>query len=326
MSTKPECGIAASCPVPVASRQCSACVYRSPLPPPEILVLMATRNERNWLKRTCESVQKTTRWLSEIIVRDDGSDWPQEVPSGVILERNPEPIGCAASRHQLSHNLRGKKFAFFVDPHMEFQDRQLDCMARIAQLTGSIVYAGCNGHYACDLMREDGILRSKWRKREHVLALHKRYQEATSFMGACYCFPTDILAQLGGWLYLPGLRGWDEEAMSILALKHGLTILADTGVQSYHEFREQPGDPKSPKCEYAVPAYDFYLNLAFAYRIVFEDALWTTMQPALRSFGVPRKCLREAERDGKEYGERVKERCKLNDLEFLLRIVPASET
>ena len=274
-----------------------------------ITVVIVARNER-LLPRTIESIRRAAP-EAKILVLDDASDIPIR---GAFL-RHDVAQGCPTSRYEACQHV-DTEMTFLMDGHMRVQPGDIQTVAEVAMLTGGIAYAGCNGHYAANLKHDCKILRAKWADKpaEDVV-------RTTAFMGAFYGIDTELLRTLGGWLALPGIWGCDEEAMSILAHKHGVPIHAVTSIQTWHDFRNKP--------PYPLPYQSYQLNLAAMHRLLFEDSTWAHWRKELadlwlddhdgsmRHVPVPEAILRTVEQpEWVDYGQQIRARCKLTDSEF----------
>lgn len=269
------------------------------------------------LVKTCQSIKLAEPKLHQLIVVDDASEPPEEFST----VRNKERTGVAGSRHIGCQAATGGVVGL-CDAHMEFKTGMISDMARVAMRTGAIVYAGCNGHHLAGLRWEGGILRGKWRPTRRYREEGKRFVRTSAIMGAFYFVRKDVLEKMGGWVYLPGWWGMDEEAMSVLAAMHGVPIIADIETQTWHLFRGQGGNPIP--VPYALPLDRYLVNIAGMYRILFGDETWGRMKPVLRDLildevyrPVPDYLIQEVEGPAwVAYGKALRERFVLPEETF----------
>ena len=282
------------------------------LPPPRVSAVVAACNEAD-LSNTIESLRHAEPNLHEVIVVDDASDKP--IPDATI--RNETRRGVAVSRHIGCAEATGSSVVI-LDAHMRFRPGGITGAARIAEARRAIVYIGCNGHRAARLTLEGGIVRCKWQGADKT----DKAVLTTAMMGACYVVPRTVLDELGGWIGLPGLWGCDEEAMSILAVKHRIPIIALPSVQNWHEFRDAPDVP------YVMPYERYLVNIAATHRLLFEDATWARFKETLRGWvldgrhvSIPDYLFDEVEApDMLQYGEALRATCELDDAAFFKEI------
>ena len=276
-------------------------------------VVIVARNER-LLPATLESIRKACP-EAKTFVLDDASDTPIEGAQ----TRHDVARGCPTSRYLACQHV-DTEMTLLMDAHMRVKPGDIERVAEVAKSTGGIAYAGCNGHYAANLKLDCKILRAKWidKPAEDVVA-------TTAFMGAFYAIETERLRSIGGWLALPGIWGCDEEAMSILATKHGIPIHAVVSVQTWHDFRNHP--------PYQSPYQSYQLNLAAMHRLLFEDSTWAHWRNELADLWlddasgnlvhvpVPETVLAAIESpEWRDYGEQIRARCKLSDSEFFEKL------
>jgi len=283
---------------------------------PTVSIVIVSKNEGRDLIKTCRSINTVCPDLHQLIVVDDDSDPPE--PYCTI--RNVERLGVAGSRHVGALAATGDVIGF-MDAHMKLRPGDIEVVAQTAWDTGGFAYAGCNGHHLAGIRWEGGILRGKWRKKQENGPVR-----TSGMMGAFYFIRRDVLERIGGWVWLPGHWGMDEEAMTVLVLKHNLPITAHTDIQTWHLFRGQ-GEKPVP-----VPyplAYDKYqLNIAAMYRLLFEDSTWANMRGVLGSLTIdgvhrpiPQYILDDCEEPSLvAYGRAIRERCLLSDEELFEKI------
>lgn len=281
---------------------------------PNTSVVIASCQEGDWLTKTCDSIMAAKPDLQELIVVDDAS----EPPEPVSTIRNSHREGVARSRNLGCARAKGDG-VLLMDAHMLIQPGQIEEVTNVALETGGIAYGGCNGHYCARLAVEDGLYRVKWMPKTDQPLIR-----TTAIMGAFYVIPREVLEDLGGWIALPGLWGMDEEAMSILAIKHDIPITAVTTVQTWHWFREPKDVP------YANPSSRYLVNVAAMYRLLFDDPAWEMFKKRLVSFrwddipmSISGNLIREVESSALvEYGKELRARCRLTDDEFFRVVSP----
>lgn len=337
MAADVKCGIREDC---LNNGQCIGCPFASPLPPPQIGLIIAARNEGRenrlarqaeakppFLEETIASARGQNKFLKNVCVVDDGSE-KAEVLSGVQLLRNDEPMGCSGARHRgCVEGLDGCDSAAFLDPHMLIASRSFDRLARYAQIHRCFAYAGVTGHYSADLLRVKGFLKCKWTPGPQP----KGFQRRTGMMGAAYVANVDQLKDMGGWIVLPVPVGSDEECMSVLCAKHRIPIFADCDVQNYHEFRRGSADKRSEVAHQQAAPFDilgrdFNLSIALFHRILFADATWNMFKQSLKAQGFNDTILSQAEEpEVLEYGSQLRERCAIGDAEFFFNFVPEGQ-
>ena len=299
--------------------RCRSCKHYEARPPrepqripgePTVSVIITSCQEGEELVRTCQSIEVASPNLHELIVIDDASDPPERTST----RRNDEREGVARSRHLGGLDATGD-VVLLMDGHMRVKPGDIETVAKLAVETRGFAYAGCNGHYAARLTIEGGLFRCKWMQKPEQEIL-----PTTAMMGAFYAVPRDILESMGGWIGLPGQWGMDEEAMSVLAARHNIPIHAHTGIQTWHWFRDPPQRP------YDFPVDRYLVNVAAMYRLLFDDPAWGMFKARLRRFtwdtgytSIGDDLMLEIEDPAvAAYGEQLRSRFAVNDLDFLM--------
>jgi hypothetical protein len=142
-------------------------------------------------------------------------------------------------------------------------------------------------------------------------------------LGGCYAIPRKLLAEVGGWIRLPGYAGSQEEAMSFLLLRQNVPIYVHLGASVQHEFRRRP-----PRVQ---PWDGFLANIVAGYFLTFsEDTYLKLWKPVLRGgtilswdqrevrLNIPDSVFALVETDEmRAYRDGLRARFRVSDEEFL---------
>ena len=327
------CGIRSEC-LKGTPADCAHCPWLSALSPPKGVVVISSRDEGDDLRLTIAAILTSSKFVKGVIVVDDASETPENVfglGDAVRLIRLEENAGVAGARHRgIAVALESGDFdtGAIFDAHMKPADRGVDMILRYAQVHRCFCYAGVIGHLAADLRNVNGLFECKWINRGEVEAKKQRFHSTTGMMGASYAFPLDIVSDMGGWIWFPGQWGKDEEAMSLLCLRHKIPIIADAETQNFHKFWYDPNDQSAsaqaqPRRKFSIPQNRFLVNVAALHRIFFEDKTWEHFKPILAASGISDILIHEVEQpEIVAYGAALRERFKTSEAEFWMSFVP----
>lgn len=218
------------------------------------------------LLNTIASIRATAGSSPEVIVVDDGSKIPVQIPSNlnVRLFRNQQRIGVAQSRHFGAERARGD-FLLFLDDHMICEPGWFEKVVPILEGHPRTLFNGCvpglseknmditrfagkpapgpgfyTGATLCIYNPNDPsvghqILEGKWKN-------HQNMEEVACMMGAQYYVPRDVFFNIGG---LKALERWgtDEPLISLKAWLAGYEIRQLNEVRIGHKFRAVPDAP-----------------------------------------------------------------------------------
>jgi glycosyltransferase involved in cell wall biosynthesis len=218
---------------------------------PKLSVVITVLNDQEELLETIKSIRETSpKREVEIVVIDDASAKPAEVPGDVLLKRNPARVGCGASRH-LGAELAMADHLLFIDAHMRFVPGWYGkALLKIKARPTTLHCATCLGlgYGTMDLGQHKGAYHgarlvfddAEGHVFEGVWAGSKSEDdyEIQCVMGACYFIPKDFFFKIGGlksnWLW-----GADEPVLSLKAWLAGGDVRLLKDVQIGHKFRSE---------------------------------------------------------------------------------------
>lgn len=226
---------------------------------PKLSVVIAVLEDQAELTETLKTLRATSpRKEVEIIVVDDASGKPVEVPVDVLLRRNKTRVGCGASRH-IGVGLAVADHVLIADSHMRFQAGWYEtAMKRIIDRPMTVHCAVCLGLNEANM---------EVTKPNHVLSgarlvfdsVKQKFggewktglgvddEELSCMLGACYFVPRDFFLKIGGswssWWW-----GGFEPTMSLKVWLAGGEIRLLQGVKVGHKFKKHFGYPMNNAC------------------------------------------------------------------------------
>ncbi|MFA4972291.1 MAG: glycosyltransferase [bacterium] len=274
-------------------------------------VVIPSRNEGDWLRRTAESVRDTVPPSWDIWHVDDASERPEPDLSDLNVRECPQPrrIGAARARAVGIYNALqdpSVQGAVTCDSHMLFGAGEA-LGALIEENQRFVTHKALPKDYTPPMweaqvhVAEDKLLRLMQVAVEHDCFAYlspcrqgpatlnvenglyrARYTLArgpmpaelptAAFNGGCYAGSRNAWESIGGYPQLPGHFGFEEEILSLLAAAHQIPIVCLTQISPWHLFRSQGTDPIP--CPYSTSEDRELDNLAAVYRLAFPEDMW----------------------------------------------------
>jgi|SRR6185369_5584816 len=191
--------------------------------PPELSVVISTKNRPGSLERTLASVRRQTcRNQLEVIVVDDGSS-PAVEDRGpdVRLFRNPESLGMCGARNRGWREARGR-YAVYLDDDAEFATN--DALERAVARARSVDRCAV---VAFRQLRPDGSTHYMQPAVSEVACLTNR------FYGYGFLFDRALLSELDGFRDPFGYY-MEEIEISLRVLDRGYRIVYEPGTTVVH--------------------------------------------------------------------------------------------
>ncbi len=251
--------------------------------PPLVTVISAACNQGNWVRETIPRMRESLGdWPHEIIIVDDQSidGCCTGLDKDVLIIRTETRHGVSASRRLAVRNASGDIF-LFSDPHCHYPDHALRDLVACAADKQAICLPPTTSLPTVRRVRYGGFLDPSERG---LKISYGRGQPAKwpALLGTIYCMQRGVYEHLGGWPEMPGVWGYSEQALSLMAWFSGVPIYVDPrhvcNHQDYH-----PKDAKgSQHFTYRVKMLDTSFNGHWIHAGYFPQTYETEWAPVLK--------------------------------------------
>ena len=149
--------------------------------------------------------------------------------------------------------------------------------------------------------------------------------ETSGILGGLYVAPRAFIEAIEGWPQLQAWYGMDEEALTLLAVAHGLKTIFHPGVAIWHLFRGHKPDQIQVPFTMDGPMCHARAWCAM-YRLVFDEAHWATWRKMLATTidgraAIPEEIIRTVETpEFTRYRDRIQGRFKLTSDEIIAEV------
>ena len=253
----------------------------------------------------------------EIVLVDDHSldGSCHGMPRDVLVVRTERREGVSTARLQGYRQSRGDVL-IWSDPHCRFPQGSLAHLAQRAVETQGLVEPtivptpGARRRFGGRLVLSDRGLR--------VARALETAAEHPALLGTVYAVTRDTYERLGGWPKLPGIWGYSEQALSLMAWFTSTPIVVDPAFCCVHrEYRQ--GEP----FPFSVSSFDPAANAHFVHAAFFPKTYESFWQPRLiQHFGVKTEHLIPLQ--GTDYlrlRSLISHRAVRSEEEFFLRVL-----
>lgn len=247
-----------------------------------VSVITTACQQGDWVRKTIPLIRQSLGDCShEIIVVDDqctdGSC--HGLDKDVIILRTETRMGVSASRRLAVRNASGNLY-LFTDPHCQYPDNALSDLVECASSRYAIVLPPTTGKPAVNSVRHGGFLDESERGLKISYA-RKRPAPWPALLGTIYAVQKRVYDHLGGWPELPGVWGYSEQALSLMAWFSGVPIYVD----DRHVCNHQHYHPKvngHDRFAYRVPLKDSANNGHWVHAAFFPETYHYHWAPVLK--------------------------------------------
>jgi len=218
---------------------------------PLLSVISTVCNQGNWVRETVPRMRESLNgWPHEMIIVDDQSidGSCHGLPEDVRILRTETRHGVSASRRLAVRDSTGDVL-LFTDPHCHYPETALADLVACAVEETAIVLPATTSLPISRKPRYGGFLDACDRG---LKISHSRNHPAEwpALLGTIYAVNRKTYDKLGGWPELPGVWGYSEQALSLMAWFCGIPIHIATEYICNHQ-HYHPHDGK--KFAYRVP-------------------------------------------------------------------------
>lgn len=174
-------------------------------PPLDVIIL--TWNDQADMLRAVRSAQNSSRVDANVLVFDNGSEPPADVPDGCELVRSESNLGVGGGRNRAARASEAS-FICFLDSDAVLEP---DCLARLAEAMTDDVAVTAPVFVGQDPAVSAGLRPTIRRKLWRAMGGTDRYRRASAasdsegcwdvdfVIGACLMVRTDVFRELGGF-------------------------------------------------------------------------------------------------------------------------------
>lgn len=246
-----------------------------PAPMNLVSVIIPVCNQGDEARKTVARVRDALNGFPhEIIIVDDQSidGSCHGMPNDVLVVRTERRDGVSSARRLGFSQSRGD-IIIWSDPHCEFPARSLYHLAKVASYKEAIVQPRIRATPQSKVRWGGKLVLS-----ERGLRVARAYDRPATYpalYGTIYAMKRTLYQRLKGWPRLPGIWGYSEQALTLMAWFTGTPIYVEPAYECIHG-AYQP-DKKFP---FSVARSDPARNAHYVHALFFPktyDAFWKPM-------------------------------------------------
>jgi len=247
--------------------------------PPLVSVISCALNQGDWVRNTVPLIRSSLGdWPHEILIVDDQSTdgCCHGLPKEVSVIRTPARYGVSASRRLAVRVAQGGVF-LFTDPHCHYPGPALRDLVQCAVDKQAICLPRTTSHPKVSRARNGGVLTKSERGLKVSYAL-RAPAPWPALLGTIYAIQRPLYDHLGGWPELPGVWGYSEQALTLMAWFSGVPIHVDTRHVCNHEHYHPTNDQGQDRFNYHVSLQDNAANGHWVHSAYFPqtyDVIWS---------------------------------------------------
>jgi glycosyltransferase involved in cell wall biosynthesis len=232
------------------------------VPTRTVSICVPTRNPGPGLRRTLLALTAQTYPHFEVVVADDGSDHPIEVPDGlsypcrVVRQRQTLPFGAGQARNLAARAADGD-ILFFLDADVIPERQVVEAYARWLHATDLAVPMGLCRFVDVDGLDDAALVElvaagrleetfghrevddQGWRERTFARTHDLRREAIDAFritIGATVAVGRSVFEEIGGFREL-GVRGIEDTEFGYRLHANGAVLIVDRDAQHWHQGR-----------------------------------------------------------------------------------------